>query len=155
MTGARLGCLATLALTLAACEGGGGEGGGAGATTGAEAPTEVRLVEIDEPPPTAKRLLGTWSQTGAALLLRFSPDGTFAFDRRTLEAPFARGTYELAAGRISFTATGPGCADSWRWQTGIAKAKDRFEDELHIVFLDAGCEIPAGAEWRFARIPGD
>jgi hypothetical protein len=48
---------------------------------------------------------------------------------------------------------GPECADIWEWQTGIRKANDRLEDELHIVFLEEGCDIPTGAEWTLARVP--
>jgi hypothetical protein len=115
-------------------------------------PTTARLPKVEEPPPTPRRLVGTWSQTGTALLFRFNADGTFAFDRRNLDAPYARGTYELDGRTISLTSTGPGCTDTWEWETGIAKEADRLEDELHIVFTSSGCEIPRGAEWTFARI---
>ena len=42
-------------------------------------------------------------------------------------------------------------ADTWEWQAGIVKAGERSRDELHIVFLDAGCNELPGADYRFAR----
>jgi hypothetical protein len=49
-------------------------------------------------------------------------------------------------------ATGPGCADTWEWQVGLAEGDDPLDDELHVIFLSEGCEVPRGAEWTFARI---
>jgi hypothetical protein len=141
-----------MSLILAAC---GGEGKEAETQTSTSpgGTTTVSLPKVEEPPPTAKRLVGTWSQTGAALLFRFDEDRTFAFDRRNVDIPFAHGTYEVDGPKISFSSTGS-CADTWVWEAGIAEAEDPLDDELHIVFLDSGCEIPPGAEWRFARVPG-
>jgi hypothetical protein len=112
------------------------------------------LPEIEEPPPMAKRLVGTWSRTGSSTLFRFNADGAFAVDTHRLDIPYyAEGTYELDGPPLAFATSGPRCADAWEWQTGITKAGDRLEDELHIVFVDEGCDIPAGAEWTLARIP--
>jgi hypothetical protein len=140
-----------MTLVLAAC-GGEGEEAATRASTSPGGTTTVPLPEIEEPPPTKKQLLGTWSQTGAALLFQFSEDGMFAFDRQNVDTPFAHGTYEVDGPKVSFSSTGS-CADTWAWQVGIAEAEDPLDDELHIVFLDSGCEIPTGAEWRFARVP--
>lgn len=140
-----------VALTLAAC-GGEQEGERASSTT-AVTTTEVRLPEIEEPPPTAGRLIGTWSRTGSSTLFRFNPDGTFDVDTHKLDIPlYATGTYELNGPTIAFTANGPRCTDAWEWQTGIVEAEARLDDELHIVFLSSGCGIPRGAEWTLARI---
>jgi hypothetical protein len=140
-----------MTLVLAAC-GGEGEEAATQASTSADGTTTFSLPEIEEPPPTAERLVGTWSQTGAALLFQFSEDGTFAFDRQNVDTPFARGRYEVDGSKISLSSTGR-CADTWAWEVGIAEGEDPLDDELHIVFLDSGCEIPPGAEWRFARVP--
>jgi hypothetical protein len=142
-----------MSLVLAAC---GGEGGEAEtqASTSPGGTTTVSLPEIEEPPPTAKRLVGTWSRTGSSTLFRFNADGTFAVDTHRLDIPYyAEGTYELDGPTLAFATSGPRCADAWEWQTGITKASDRLEDELHIVFVDEGCDIPAGAEWTLARVP--
>jgi hypothetical protein len=87
-------------------------------------------------------------------LVPFNADGTFAVDTHRLDVPYyAEGTYELDGSTLAFATSGPECADIWEWQTGIRKAKDRLEDELHIVFLEEGCDIPTGAEWTLARVP--
>jgi hypothetical protein len=140
-----------MTLVLASCSGEEGEAD-TQASTSPGGTTTVPLPEVEEPPPTPKQLLGTWSQTGAALLFQFSEDGTFAFDRQNVDTPFAHGTYEVDGSKISFSSTG-NCADAWAWEVGSAEAEDPLDDELHIVFLDSGCEIPPGAEWRFARVP--
>lgn len=153
-----------MALVLTAC-GGEGEGAGTQASTspGGAATvsppetigtTTVSLPKIEEPPPTARRLIGTWSRTGSSTLFRFSADGTFAVDTHQLDVPYyAEGTYELDGPTLAFATSGHACTDAWKWQIGIVKAKDRLEDELHIVFLDEGCDIPTGAEWTLARVP--
>ena len=143
-----------MTLVLAAC-GGEGEEAATQASTAPGGTTTVPLPEIEEPPPTAKRLVGTWSRTGSSTLFRFNADGTFAVDTHRLDVPYyAEGTYELDGSTVAFATSGPECADIWEWQTGIRKAKDRLEDELHIVFLEEGCDIPTGAEWTLARVPG-
>lgn len=87
-------------------------------------------------------------------MFRFNADGTFAVDTHRLDVPYyAEGTYEPDGPTLAFATSGPACADAWEWQTGIRKANDRLEDELHIVFLDEGCDIPTGAEWTLARVP--
>jgi hypothetical protein len=147
--------LAGMTLVLSAC-GGEGEEAATQASTSPGGTTTVPLPEIEEPPPTAKHLVGTWSRTGSSTLFRFNADGTFAVDTHRLDVPYyAEGTYaNWTDPRSRFATSGPRCADAWEWQTGIVKAKDRLEDELHIVFLDEGCDIPTGAEWTLARVPG-
>ena len=151
----------TIALTaatfaLAAC-GGGNEGGGGTAaqdTTPDDTTTEIALPEVAEPPPSAKQLLGTWSHIGSTTLFRFNRDGTFDVDTHRLDDPlYATGPYELDGSTLLFTASGPACADEWEWKIGIVKAEHRSDDELHAVFQDAGCDVPAGAEFTLARIP--
>jgi hypothetical protein len=142
-----------MTFVLAAC-GGEGEEAATRASTSPRGTTTVPLPEIEDPAPTAKRLIGTWSRTGSSTLFRFNADGTFAVDTHRLDVPYyAEGTYELDGSTLAFATSGPECADIWEWQTGIRKANDRLEDELHIVFLDEGCDIPTGAEWTLARVP--
>ncbi len=115
--------------------------------------TSVALPEIEEPPPSDKQLLGTWSRTGSSTLFRFSRDGTFDVDTHRLDDPlYASGPYELDGSTLTFTASGPACADDWQWRIGILRAESRSDDELHIVFEEEGCGIPVGAEWTLARI---
>jgi hypothetical protein len=125
-------------------------------TQGSRSPvgtTTVPLPAIAEPPPTAKQLIGTWSRTGSSTLFRFNGDGTFQVDTHRLDVPYyATGTYELDGPALAFSTDGPQCRDTWTWQTGILRAKDRVDDELHIVFLESGCDIPQGAEWTLARL---
>ena len=124
------------------------------ATTTAASPTTTResLPEVYEPPPNQRQLIGTWREIDGPTFFRFNRDGTFVVDTDKLDVPYyATGTYELAGETIAFTSNGPACADSWEWQVGILKGGRRSEDELHIVFLDAGCNELPGAEYRFAR----
>jgi len=122
-------------------------------TTTEYATTEIPIPEeVEGAAPTVEKLRGNWGRVGVRLLWRFNRDGTFAFDRANLEAPYARGTYELEGRIIRFEALGPGCVDEWSWKTGISDEKDRLDDELHIAFLGEGCEVIAGTEWTFARI---
>jgi hypothetical protein len=118
------------------------------------APTTTQfLPQVDEPPPSAKQLLGTWSRTGSSTLFRFNRDGTFDVDTHRLDDPlYATGPYELDGSTLTFTASGPSCADDWQWQIGIVRAESPSNDELHIVFHEEGCGIPAGAEWTLARL---
>jgi hypothetical protein len=142
-----------MTLVLTAC-GGEEEGAETQASPPPGGTTTVPLPEIAEPPPTARRLVGTWSRTGSSTLFRFNADGTFAVDTHQLDVPYyAEGTYELDGPTLAFATSGHLCNDAWKWQTGIVKAEDRLEDELHIVFLEEGCDIPAGAEWTLARVP--
>jgi len=119
-----------MTLVLAAC-GGEGEEAATQASTSPGGTTTVPLPEIEEPPPTAKRLVGTWSRTGSSTLFRFNADGTFAVDTHRLDVPYyAEGTYELDGSTVAFATSRPECADIWEWQTGIKKAKDRLEDDF-------------------------
>jgi hypothetical protein len=80
-------------------------------------------------------------------------DGTLAVDTHKLDIPYdATGTYELDGPTIAFSTDGSECRDTWEWQTGIVRAKDPLDDELHIVFLESGCGILQGAEWTLARV---
>jgi hypothetical protein len=145
---------AQLRRTSRAC-GGGNEGGGTAAqdATPDEISTELALPEVEEPPPSVKQLLGTWSQTGSSTLFRFNRDGTFDVDTHRLDDPlYATGPYELDGSTLVFTSSSPACADEWEWQIGIAKAETRSDDELHVVFQDEGCDVPPGAEFTLARI---
>lgn len=50
---------------------------------------------------------------------------------------------------------GVGCVDHWAWNAAIVEMDDdRFDDELHIAFVDSACGQIAGVEWTFLRIPG-
>jgi hypothetical protein len=121
--------------------------------TGTVPTTTQLLPQVDEPPPTAKQILGTWSRTGSSTLFRFNRDGTFDVDTHRLDDPlYASGPYELDGSTLTFTASGPACADDWQWQVGILRGESRPDDELHIVFHEEGCGIPVGAEWTLARL---
>jgi hypothetical protein len=151
MLGSRAGFWATLVVMLAAC--GGEEGGGAAPRTPTGTTTALQLPKVDERPPSAKQLLGTWCRTGSSTLFRFNRDGTFDVDTHRLDDPlYATGPYELDGSTLTFTASGPACADDWQWQIGIVRAESRADDELHIVFHEEGCGIPVGAEWTLARL---
>jgi hypothetical protein len=147
---------AGMALVLASC--GGGDQREAQPSVSTTETTEQTTTVIPIPErvegaaPTVEKLLGNWAQVGVRLLWRFNRDGTFAFDRANLEAPYARGTYELEGRILRFTARGPGCVDEWSWKTGISEEKDRLDDELHVAFLGEGCDVIAGTKWTFARI---
>jgi hypothetical protein len=88
-------------------------------------------------------------------MLRFNQDGTFAIDTSRLDAPYAFGAYELDGSNISFVNADAGaCRGSDRtWEAGISEEEDRLDDELHILFVEGGCLVPAGTEWSFARLP--
>ena len=112
-------------------------------TTTARPATTV-AAEVEGPPPSRRQLIGTWREVDGPTFVRFNRDGTFVVDTDKLDVPYyATGTYELAEDTIAFTSNGPDCADSWEWRVGIVKAGGRSEDELHIVFLDAGCNESA------------
>jgi hypothetical protein len=143
--------VAAAAFSVTGCDGGGSETNGS--KSGPQATTQVALPEVAEPPPSTKQLVGTWSRTGSSTLFRFNPDGTFDVDTHTLDVPlYATGEYQLDGATIAFSTSGPECNDVWEWDAGIVTAQDRADDELHIVFLESGCGIPAGAEWTLARL---
>lgn len=146
------GTVASLALVLPGCGGFGGEEAKPPAATKEATTTGVVLPEVEEPPPTASRLVGTWSRFGMRVLFRFDSDGTFAFDRADLDNPFARGTYELDGGTIRFSAEGPNCTDTWSWKVGITGKGDPLDDVLHAVFVEEGCGEIAGSEWELGRV---
>jgi hypothetical protein len=129
-----MGILTAAYLAFAGCGGGDDTETRQSTTRGGTSTTKLALPKIEEPPPTAKRLIGTWSRTGSSTLFRFSADGTFAVDTHKLDFPYyTTGTYELDGPTLVFTATGNRCADTWEWQTRIVTAEDRLDDELHIV----------------------
>lgn len=138
-----------MAFVLVACGGRAGEDEKHSAST---TQTTTEQVRPERAPPTTSSVAGTWSRIGARLLVRFSRDGTFVIDTSDLDAPYAAGTYEVRGRTIAFTSNGPGCADTWSWKGGITKAEDPLDDELHIVFVKGGCQVPTGTEWSFARI---
>jgi hypothetical protein len=118
---------------------------GGGTATAVPETTTLSLPAVDEPPPSAKQLLGTWSRIGSSTLFRFNRDGTFDVDTHRLDDPlYASGPYELDGSILT---------DEWEWQIGIVKADNRADDELHAVFQDEGCDVPPGAEFTLARIP--
>jgi hypothetical protein len=63
-----------------------------------------------------------------------------------------RGTYEFDGEVIRFTGRGLSCPDTWAWKAGIREGDDPLDDELHIVFVEAGCGVIAGVSWTLARI---
>jgi hypothetical protein len=101
--------------------------------------------QIEEPPPTGKSLLGTWSRIGTAGLIRFGKDGEFRVARNEsdlTDAPFASGTYELDGNTVTLAG---GCNSVW--EAGVA------DGELHVVVIqDQGCGLSAGLELSFVRI---
>lgn len=92
--------------------------------------------------PAVSDLIGVWRSDGGqpwgqSLLLRFSPDGTFASDERGLldTTPAAVGTYELNDGTITFTASiaSQWCAtnDTWAWEAALSE-----DGRLKVVVVD-------------------
>jgi len=153
---ARIAAIALLTVLVAAC---GGESTAeetqpAVASSTSTGSTKEQQRQIDGAPPTVHRLDGTWSQIGDKLLVRFRHDGTFAIDTSDLDAPYAFGTYVLDGSEISFknADAGPCTRSDWTWEAGITEKKDRLDDELHILFVEGGCLVPRGTEWRFARV---
>jgi hypothetical protein len=146
-----------MTLLLAACGGGSSADDTHPSASSAATATEQILPKVDEPPPTARSLVGTWSRTGGVLTARFRREGTFALDEdpHTLDAAYAAGTYEFDGRRITFTSKGSqACVEgeTWVWETGITEGEDPLDDEIHIVFLEDGCGLTAGTDWRFARL---
>jgi hypothetical protein len=67
---------------------------------------------------------------------------------------FAKAAY-LRGSNISFVNADAGAStgSDWTWEAGITEEEDRLDDELHILFVEGGCLVPAGTEWSFARLP--
>jgi hypothetical protein len=142
------------ALALAAC---GGDDDGE--EPEAAAPPEERTAEGE--PPTESELAGIWWLTdpgideGATLLVRFSPDGTFAIDDGGLldTTPAAAGTYELDGEMINFESSGSEVCtegDTWAFEAGVPS-----EGQLHTVVkedADEECSLGVGAQWRLTRV---
>jgi hypothetical protein len=112
-------------------------------TTAGESTASVP--QIEEPPPTGKSLLGTWSRIGTAGLIRFEKNGEFRVARNEADltsAPFASGTYELDGNTVTLAG---GCNSVW--EAGVS------DGELHVVVIqDKGCGLSAGLELSFVRI---
>ena len=138
------------ALALATLAGCGGAGDAE--TTRTDRPEAPALAQPVERPPTAERLVGTWSRIGDKLLVQFDPDGTFAIDTSVLSAPFALGPYVLSGKTITFTSNSRTCADTFTWQVDLLQATDRNDDELNVRVVRGACGAFNGEEWRFARI---
>jgi hypothetical protein len=149
-----LAAIAGMLFLLAACSGESRALETQATTSPAPTTTEAQLPQVEEPPPTARSLVGTWSRIGEPLLARLGPDGKFAIDTSGLDTPFAHGTYKLDGRDIKFTNANMGaCTHSdWTWRAGLTAANDPLEDELHIVFVEGGCLVPVGTEWTFARV---
>ena len=145
--------VAAMALALAGCAGGDEEATQTAASLPETTAQEIRP-STEGVPPTASRLVGTWSRTGERLLVRFSADSTFALDTADPDYPYAAGEYEVDGRTISFTSHGPQCADTWAWEAGLTEGEDRLDDELHIVLVEEGCGVLAGTAWTFARVTG-
>ena len=143
-----------MALALAGCGGGADEPEAQTSASLPEATTVEVRPNIEGVPPTVSTLVGTWSRTGQRLLVRFSPDATFALDTSDPDSPYAAGKFEVDGSTMTFTSDGPFCVDTWVWEAGMTQQEDRLDDELNIVFVEAGCEVIAGTEWSFARVSG-
>ena len=87
-------------------------------------------------------------------MVRLNQDRTFSIGTFSIDTPYAFGTYKLAGRNISFeNGVGGDCTKSdWTWEAGITEEKDPLDDQLHIRFVEGGCLVPAGTEWRFARV---
>jgi hypothetical protein len=117
---------------------------------------ERDLPEANGQPPTTNKLAGLWFREGTTLLLRFSPDCTFAIDDGGVidTAPAGAGTYEVDGRTINFESSGSEICtegDRWAWEVGIPGA-----GQLQMVSVNdaAGeCSIGIGTKWTFARVP--
>jgi hypothetical protein len=127
---------AALALVLPAC-GGGSAGDQAESivtseATGGETTTGSNLPKIEEPPPTAESLVGTWSRLGVAGLIQFSADREFRTATTELDlrdSPYAFGTYNLVGQTITLERSD--CSSVW--EAGLA------DEELHVVVVADSC----------------
>ena len=126
----------------------------AGATVAASTGPEQQPPEVDGVSPAARRLVGTGAASEEAHAPVQPRDGTFAIDTSRLDAPYAFGTYELGGSNLSFVNADAGACtrSSWTWEAGITEEGDWFDDELHILFVEGGCLVPAGTQWSFARV---
>ena len=141
----RLVLLVSLALLPSACGGDSNAERPASPTTAAETSTVVPLPMVDEPPPPAGSLIGTWSRIGVAGLVRFNEEGGFRIARNTedlLDSPYAVGTYRHDGATVELTG---GCRTVWR--VGLAG-----DDDLHAVVVEEGCGISRGTVLTLARI---
>lgn len=140
------------ALALVAC------GGDDGEEPEALVPPEERTAEGEGP--TAGELAGIWwlndpEQFDGALLVRFSPDGTFAIDNEGFldTKPVATGTYELEGKRISFESSGSRVCtegDSWVFEAGLPEG-----GRLQTVVkedADPECTLGVGTQWSLVRL---
>ena len=129
--------------------------------------------EIDTPVagqlPTPERLAGIWAWDDGGTLdqnrmvLRFSPDGTFAGDNsgQLDNYPAMLGNYEISGDTVRFMPDADSlheqracvAGNNWTWRVGIEPI-----GRMNIVSLEDGdgnCEIGLGTTWSFTRIsPG-
>jgi hypothetical protein len=148
--------LIALAVGMALPAGCGGDDGEEPETV---VPPEERTAEGEAP--TESELAGIWWMTepgidrAATLLVRFSPDGTFAIDDggRLDTTPAAAGTYELDGEMINFESSGSELCtegDTWALEAGVPA-----EGELHTVVredADEECSLGVGTQWRLTRV---
>jgi hypothetical protein len=101
-------------------------------------------------------LAGIWlndaDQEQPILLLRLSPDGTFALDDRGLldVDPAATGTYRLGGDTLSLLVTGgPNCpaGSTWTWRTNVLA-----DGRLRTVLADSACGFRAQTVWTWTRV---
>jgi hypothetical protein len=108
------------------------------------------------PPTVSEQLVGIWfvEPTGN-LLVRFSPDGAFAFDNKGHLAPdpAVLGKYSLKEDTIRFTISGGGACtsgDSWAWEASLAE--DGLLRIVHTKEASGNCRVPIGTEWTLIRV---
>ena len=131
-------------------------GGDAGQKSTVE---EKRTQAIEERSPTAVDLNGIWLQIqdpdSLGVLIRFSPDHTFAMDDggELASKPEAVGRFQLEGRALSLTSQGSNlCADgdSWAWRASLPE-----NGRLNLVRTEEGadpCRIPIGTEWTLVRV---
>jgi hypothetical protein len=115
-------------------------------------------------PPTVSRIEGVWVKDPrpigpccgeSRILLRFTPDGTFAFDAGgDLATPDVLGTYKVTGRMITFTSGPRGAAcpnDTFGWEAGIPE-----DGRMDWVFVQSGrwanCSVEIGTEWTLTRV---
>ena len=149
-----------LAAALAAGCGSDDESSEAVTTTTSATPPPPSVPSVDEPEPTLEQLAGIWHNDGGPtptepnLMVRFSRDGTMAFDNGgALETnPAVVGTFVVSGRTIDFTAgTSDACAagDTWSWTVGLID-----DTHLHSVISEDGtgnCSVGLGTEWTWTR----
>lgn len=147
-----------MALATAACAGGTGRGDNQPSEPQAEATAAEAAATIEGLPPTKNRLAGIWlaDEEVTPLLVRFSPDGTFAIDDGAgpLDtAPAGSGTYEVDGETIRFmNERSRVCNEGDRW---TFQARLPEDGRLHTVITDDAadaCSRGAGTELTWTRV---